>query len=247
MITLLILSLIAGVLTVAAPCVLPLLPVIIGGSLLESRKDKPERQWSRPVVIAGSLAISVIVFTLLIKATTVLLGVPQLVWQIISGVIVLLLGLNYLWPHGWEVFSAKSGLFQRSNAVLGKAYQKKGVAGSVLIGAALGPVFSSCSPTYSLIVATVLPVSFAKGFVYLTAYAVGMSITLLFIAYLGQAFVGKLRWLSNPRSWLKRLIGTLFIVVGLMVILGLDKKLQAFVLERGWYDPISNLEKSFTD
>lgn len=245
--TLLILSFIAGVLTVAAPCVLPLLPVIIGGSLLEASKDKPSRQWLRPLVIAASLAVSVIAFTLLIKATTALLGVPQYVWQIISGGIVILLGAYYLWPHAWEVFSSRSGLFNRSNAVLGKAYQRKGLSGAILIGAALGPVFSSCSPTYALIVATVLPVSFAQGLLYLVAYAAGMSATLLLIAYLGQAFVSKLRWLSNPNGWFKRVIGISFVAVGLMVLFGLDKQIQAYVLERGWYDPISGIERRLSE
>lgn len=244
---LLILSFMAGVLTVAAPCILPLLPIIIGGSLVEANKDKKQRQWFRPLVIAASLAISVITFTLLIKATTALLGVPQLVWQVVSGVIVLLLGLNYLWPQLWEKLSLEAGLAIRSNAVLGKAQHRKGILGAILIGVALGPIFSSCSPTYALIVATVLPVSFAEGLLYLVAYALGMSATLLLIAYLGQVFVSKLRWLSNPNSWFKRFIGILFIAVGLMVILGLDKNLQTYVLEKGWYDPISNLEKRFSD
>lgn len=244
---LLILSFIAGVLTIAAPCILPLLPVIVGGSLLTSSQDKSERQWLRPFLIAGSLAVSVITFTLLIKTTTALLGVPQLVWQIISGAIVLLLGLYYLWPHGWEIASAKTGLFNQSNAVLGRAYNRKGFTGALLIGAALGPVFSSCSPTYALIVATILPVSFAQGLIYLIAYALGMSATLLLIAYLGQAFVTKLQWLSNPNGWLKRIIGIIFILVGIMVVFGLDKKLQAYVLEQGWYDPISNLEQRLTE
>lgn len=244
---LLILSFIAGVLTIAAPCVLPLLPVIIGGSLLEANKDKPEKQWIRPLVIAASLAVSVITFTLLIKATTALLGVPQVVWQLASGIIVLLLGISFVWPGMWERLSAKSGLFSRSNAVLGKAYKHKGLGGAILIGIALGPVFSSCSPTYALIVATVLPVSFIQGFLYLLAYALGMSLTLLLIAYVGQTFVTKLRWLSNPDGWFKRAIGILFIVVGISVIFGLDKKLQAFVLEQGWYDPISELEHKLAD
>lgn len=243
---LLILSFIAGVLTVAAPCILPLLPVIIGGSLVEGSKDKPERQWLRPLVIAISLAVSVILFTLLIKATTVLLGVPQTVWQVASGVIVILLGINFLWPHGWEKISNGSGFFKGTNAVLGKAYKHKGLMGAVLIGAALGPVFSSCSPTYALIVATILPVSFARGLVYLVAYAVGISTTLLLVAYLGQVFTSKLRWLSNPNGWFKRVIGILFIAVGLMVMFGIDKKIQAYVLDHGWYDPISNLEERLT-
>lgn len=240
--TLLVLSFIAGVLTVAAPCVLPLLPVIIGGSLIEDQKQQ-SKQWLRPLIIAASLASSVILFTLLIKATTALLGVPQSVWQIISGSIVILLGLYYVWPKAWEGISAKLGLFTKSNVVLGKAYQKRGIFGAILIGAALGPVFSSCSPTYALIVATILPTSFIEGLVYLVAYAGGMSATLLLVAYLGQAFVTKLKWLSDPNGWFKKIIGILFILVGIGVLYGIDKDIQAFVLEQGWYDPIGNLEK----
>jgi cytochrome c-type biogenesis protein len=240
---LLVLSFIAGVLTVAAPCVLPLLPVIIGGALVDAAKDKPTRQWLRPALIAASLAVSVVAFSLAIKGTTALLGVPQGVWQILSGVIVVLLGVYFLWPHLWEVIALKLGVANRSNAALGKAYQRRGWVGTVLIGAALGPVFSSCSPTYALIVATILPVSFGEGLAYLVAYALGMSATLLLIAYVGQAFVVRLRWLANPNGWFKRVVGALFILVGLAVIFGLDKDLQTFVLERGWYDPISGLEQ----
>lgn len=240
---LLILSFIAGVLTVAAPCVLPLLPIIIGGSLVESSQDKPEKQWLRPFIIACSLALSVIVFSLLIKATTVLLDVPQIVWQIISGLIVIALGLQYLFPGLWEKFSVSSGLFSGSNKYLGKVAQKNGLFGAVLIGFALGPVFSSCSPTYALIVATILPASFFQGLVYLVAYAVGMSATLLLIAYLGQVFISKLQWLANPNGWFKKLVGTFFIIVGIMVIFGIDKNIQTYVLEQGWYDPIKNIEQ----
>lgn len=240
--TLFVLSFVAGILTVAAPCVLPLLPVIIGGSLVNDN-SKPRRKWIRPVVIASSLAVSVIIFSLLIKATTALIGVPQSVWQIVSGTIVILLGIYYVWPHTWEGASNKLGLFTKSNAILGKAYQKRGILGAVLIGAALGPVFSSCSPTYALIVATILPTSFSEGLLYLIAYSAGISATLLLIAFLGQAFVAKLKWLSDPNGWFKKLIGVLFILVGLGVIFGVDKDIQTFILEQGWYDPIGDLEK----
>lgn len=240
---LLVLSFIAGVLTVAAPCVLPLLPVIVGGSVVDAAKDKAERQWLRPLVIAASLAVSVVIFSLAIKGTTALLSVPQEAWQLVSGAIVLLLGVHFLWPHLWELVAAKTGAANRSNAALSGAYHRQGWTGTILMGAAMGPVFSSCSPTYALIVATILPVSFGQGVAYLVAYALGMSVTLLLIAYLGQAFVARLRWLANPGGWFKRTVGILFIVVGLAVILGLDKDLQAFILEKGWYDPISGIEQ----
>jgi len=239
---LLILSFIAGVLTVAAPCVLPLLPVIVGGSLIaETEKDK--NSWYRPVLISVSLALSIVVFTLLLKASTVLLGIPTNIWQFVSGVIVILLGVYLIWPHGWEVFSAKTGLFNKSNKALGSAYKKKGTGGAVMTGVALGPVFSSCSPTYAFIVATVLPVSFAKGLVYLIAYAVGLSTALLLIAFVGKAFTSKLQAFSRPDGAFRRIMGVLFILVGLTVLFGYDKKFQAYVLEQGWYDPVSNLEE----
>lgn len=230
-------------LTVAAPCVLPLLPVVVGGAVVDAAKDKAGRQWLRPLVIAASLAVSVVVFSLVLKGTTALLGVPQTVWQIVSGVIVVLLGVYFLWPHGWEWLAAKANLAGRSNTAFSKAYQRRGWGGTVLIGAALGPVFNGCSPTYALIVAAILPVSFAQGLAYLVAYAVGMSATLLLIAYLGQAFVVRLRWLANPNGWFKRFVGVLFVIVGLVVLLGLDKDIQTFILDKGWYSPISTFEE----
>lgn len=245
---LLLLSFVAGVLTVAAPCVLPLLPVIVGGSIVRTDADAAvaERQWYRPVIIAASLAVSVVVFTLLLKATTAFLGIPQIVWQLIAGGILVIFGLTLVFPRLWEHVMAATGLQNRANAALDRSHRRGGVGGDILLGAALGPTFSSCSPTYALILATVLPVSFAEGVLYIVAYAIGLAVTLLLVAYLGQAFARKLGWLSNPRGWLRRTVGILLIVVGLAVIFGLDKQFQAFWLEQGWYDPIEDFEESIT-
>ena len=234
-------SLAAGVLTVAAPCVLPLLPVIVGGSIVADGADSRRARW-RPYVIAGSLAVSVIAFTLLLKATTALLGVPTQVWQIISGVIVILLGINLLFPALWESLSTRLGLGNRSNKVLASSVQRQSVWGDVLTGAALGPVFSSCSPTYALIVATVLPVSFAEGLLYVTLYAIGLAVPLLLIALAGRTAARRLGWLADPRGWFRRSMGVLFIIVGIVVIIGADKALQTLILDLGWYDPIADLE-----
>lgn len=236
-----VLSFIAGVLTVAAPCILPLLPVIVGGSLLDNAS--PSQRWVRPIVITASLAVSIIAFTLLLKATTTLLGIPALVWQLISGIIVSLLGLHMMFPSFWAKIAATTGFEVGSNKLLGSAFAKTGVNRAVLTGAALGPVFNSCSPTYALIVAAVLPASFTRGLLYLIAYVVGLCMALLLVAFAGQSAVQKAGWLSNPYGWFRKVIGILFIIVGIGVIFGVDKKLQAFVLEQGWYDPVAGLEK----
>ena len=234
-------SLAAGVLTVAAPCVLPLLPVIVGGSIVADGADSRRARW-RPYVIAASLAVSVIAFTLLLKATTALLGVPPQVWQIVSGVIVILLGINLLFPALWESLSTRLGLGNRSSKVLDSSVQRQSLWGDVLTGAALGPVFSSCSPTYALIVATVLPVSFAEGLLYVTLYAIGLAVPLLLIALAGRTAARRLGWLADPRGWFRRSMGVLFIIVGVVVIIGADKALQTLILDLGWYDPIADLE-----
>lgn len=235
------LALAAGVLTVAAPCVLPLLPVVVGGSIIDGG-DRRRDRW-RPYIIAGSLAVSVVVFTLILKATTALLGVPPQVWQIISGGIILLLGVDLLFPALWDRLSIALGLQARSGALLDKSVSRQTLTGDILTGAALGPVFSSCSPTYALIVAAVLPVSFIEGLGYVIAYAIGLAGMLLLIALLGRSFVRRLGWLANPNGWFRRSIGVVFVLVGVAVITGFDKQLQTWILDAGLYDPIAQLEE----
>lgn len=231
----------AGILTVLAPCILPLLPVVIGGASASGDSKKPT--WYHPVIIASSLAASVIIFTLLLKATTALLGVPQQVWSIVSGLIVIVIGLSFLLPNMWARLMVFTKFEIFSNQSFAKGMKNNGIMRDISIGAALGPVFSSCSPTYAIIVALVLPSSFATGLVYLIAYALGLATILFGLAFMGNALVKKLSWLTDPNGWFKKTVGILFIVVGTFVILGLDKDLQTFVLESGWYAPIESFEQ----
>lgn len=231
----------AGVLTVLAPCVLPLLPVVVGGSFVAATGAKPK--WYHPLIITGSLAVSIIIFTLLLKATTALLGVPQEVWAIVSGVIVILLGISFVAPLFWQRIMAATKLGTAANSSFAAGMKKDGVVRDVSIGAALGPVFSSCSPTYALIVALVLPTTFAKGFLYLVAYALGLATVLFALAILGSKLVKKLGWLTDSNGWFKRLVGIAFIVVGVMILFGLDKTIQTSVLDAGWYAPFERFEQ----
>lgn len=239
---LLIVSYLAGILTAAAPCILPLLPIIIGGTVIGENKKK---QWWRPFVIISSLALSILVFTFLLKASTALLGVPQYIWNTISGLIVLLLGIGIVFPNTWEKIALKTGLYKSSNGYMNKILSRNNsLTKDILIGSSLGPVFSSCSPTYALIVAIVLPESLLRGTTYLISYVLGLSSILLLIAFAGQSVSSRLNWMSNPESKFRKIIGILFILVGLAVITGLDRDLQAFVIENGWYNPIMRIEEN---
>ena len=236
----LILSYVAGVLTVTAPCIFTLLPIIVGGSMT-SEKERRLRI-TRPLVITLSLAGSIVVFTLLLKYSTSLLGVPDIFWKLMSGSIVIILGLQFIWPALWLKAASLLKLEQYANKSLGKVVFKSGRTGDILTGLALGPVFSSCSPTYAFIVASVLTVSFVEGTIYLIAYALGLASALMFISLSGQAVAQKLGWLANPNGKFRKIMGILFVLVGLAIIFGLDKKLEASILDSGMTDGIIDFE-----
>jgi cytochrome c-type biogenesis protein len=234
MLTLIILSFISGVLTVLAPCVLPLLPIIIGSSV--SGKDK-----SKPYLVTLGLVVSITIFTILLKASTLLITIDQNIWKYISGGIVLFFGMIYLFPDLWDRLIGRFNLTSKSDQILEKASNKKSIFGSLLIGAALGPVFASCSPTYSLIIATVLPVNFYEGVFYIIIYSLGLASVMLGIALFGRRLINKLKLFANPNGWFKKGLGILFIIVGIMVITGLDKSLESFVINSSSFD-ITKLE-----
>jgi cytochrome c biogenesis protein CcdA/thiol-disulfide isomerase/thioredoxin len=220
-------SFIAGMLTVLAPCVLALLPVIVGGSVQGNVRDK-----KRPIVIAASLAISILIFTLLLKVTSLLINIDPRTISYISGGIIVAVGLLTLFPGFYANILIKLGIEHRAINLLGKSNQnKQSLIGPIITGAALGPVFSSCSPVYAYILATVLPVNFGQAMAYIISYIIGLALILLLIGYFGQRFIAKIKFASNPKGWFQRAIAILFIVVGLFVITGYDKKFQTWVSE----------------
>jgi cytochrome c biogenesis protein CcdA len=232
---LLIPSFFAGFLTVLAPCVITLLPIILGGSLTGKNK------W-RPLVIVLSLSVSVFVFTLLLKATTAFITIPDAFWRYLAGGLILFFALTLLFPAAWTKLAFKLGLF-KSEKLVEKSGKKEGFTGAILLGASLGPVFTTCSPTYAIILAVVFPSSFFVGVTNLLVYIVGMMIPLLLIGYGGQRVAMKFRGAANPKGWFKRTIGVVLLLVGLTVITGFDKKIESAILDTGYQGPIQ-LEQS---
>lgn len=237
--SLLLVAFIAGILTVLAPCILPVIPVIVGASVADDSK----KVW-RPLVIVGSLAVSIIIFTLLLRASTALLGVPQEVWQYISGAIITVLGVSFLFPKLWDSIMLKTGSALGSQKLFAAANKKGGFVGAILTGLALGPVFTSCSPTYLFIVAQVLlqEFSFWEGALYVTSYAIGLSAILFVVALLGRKIVSHLGWALNPEGVFRRTVGALLLIVGVGIIFGLDKSLQTAIINSGLYAPIEGFE-----
>lgn len=223
-------SFLAGLLTVLAPCVLSLLPVILGGTLGERNR------W-RPLIIVGSLSISVLLFTLLLKATTALIMIPPEFWRYFSGTLITFFALTMIFPNLWNTIAFKLKLY-KSEELLSENSQKQGLKGAVLLGASLGPVFTTCSPTYTVILAIVLPQNFLLGLTNLLFYTLGLTLVLLIIGYGGQRITSKFRGLSNPNGLFKKILGIILLATGLLIFTGYDKVLEQKILDSGYLGPI---------
>jgi cytochrome c-type biogenesis protein len=147
-------AVLAGALTTLAPCALSLLPVVVGGSVSGAADGAAVR---RALIVTGSLGASVFVFTLALKGSTALLDIPPSAWRWLSGGLLILLGVAAIVPELWDRVAVATGLSGGSARGLSAAHRRGGTVGAVLTGAALGPVFTSCSPLFAYVVVTVLP------------------------------------------------------------------------------------------
>ncbi len=159
----------SGILTVLSPCVLPILPIILGTTVSDTKHKYA------PYVLIASLSLSVFVFSLLLKATTLLIDVPPSFWKIMSGGILIALGIVFLFPKVWAKITHRFGAESGSQKFLQHANSQDGYKKYALMGTALGPVFSSCSPTYALILAIILPANFGFGLLALGMYILGLA------------------------------------------------------------------------
>jgi cytochrome c biogenesis protein CcdA len=238
--TLLIVSFLAWILTILAPCVLPLLPVILWASAADSENKY------RPYIIILSLIFSIVLFSLLLKASTVFIWVDPIVWKLFSGGVLILFWIITIFPNLYKNFSTKIWFAWKSSENLWKNAQKKWTIWAVLVWMSLWPVFSSCSPTYAVILAVILPVSFLTGLLNLFAYAIWLGLVLLIITIFWQKFIKKAKWASSPNWIFKKVLWILFLVIWLAIITGYDKVVETAILN-SWYFDITVIEQQILD
>lgn len=151
-----------------------------------------------------------------------------------------------IFPDIWTKVPFIARLSIASNKAVGAGYQKKSGTGDILIGAALGPVFTTCSPTYLFIIATALPASLITGLFYLTGFVFGLAAVLLLIAYFGERITNAVTKRMGTADTIKRLFGVVILLVGLTIVTGLDKKLETAILDAG-YGATTDLENDLLE
>jgi cytochrome c-type biogenesis protein len=227
------LSILAWMLTVLAPCVLPVLPVIMWGSLATQK-------WYKPLIIIGSAGIFIIVFTLLLRATTAFISIPDSFWWTVSGIIIIWYGLILLFPNARTIAINKIG-WHKVHTIAHKAKQKWTRRWDVLLGASLWPIFATCSPTYALLLGIVFPQSFTLGTIYIILYTLGFVFLLTLVTYGWRAIIKKLQWASSADGLFKKILWVILIVTWILIMTGSFKTIETWLLDKGIWD-YTNIE-----
>jgi cytochrome c biogenesis protein CcdA/thiol-disulfide isomerase/thioredoxin len=215
------LALLAGLLTVLAPCAVTLLPGVVAPAMAQGQRGA--RAWTAPVVVAASLAVSVFLATILLKWLTVTSGLPPHLWRWLSAALLVIAALALWFPAAWDRISERTGLAAGARRGLSASRRVEGPLRWVVTGVALGPVFSSCSPVYAFILASVLPSAPAYGLVLLLAYVVGLATGVLGLAVGGLHLVRRLGWAINPDGWVRRVAAAGLVLTAVLVGSGLQR------------------------
>ena len=201
----LVLALLAGVITIAAPCTLPMLPILLGASVGQTGK-------ARPALIALGFVISFSAAALLLSAITRIFDFDPNVLRTGAAILLLGFGLLMIWPAPFESLSIRiGGLTNRGSA--GDAAFRQGNIGGFVLGTTLGLVWTPCAGpvlgSILTVVATSRDTAWASAL--LVVYAIGAAIPMLAIAYGGQAVTTRVRSIARISPRLQQGFGVVVI------------------------------------
>lgn len=191
----LVLALLAGVVTVAAPCTLPMLPILLGASVGQTGKV-------RPAMIAAGFVMSFSATALALSAITRVFDFDPNSLRTAATVLLLGFGLLMIWPTPFEWLSIRlNGLI--GSGAAGNATSRPGNLGGFVLGTTLGLVWTPCAGPVLGSILTVIATSrdTAWASALLVVYAIGAAIPMLAIAYGGQAVTTRVRSVAaiSPR------------------------------------------------
>jgi cytochrome c biogenesis protein CcdA len=197
----LVLALLAGVVTVAAPCTLPMLPILLGASVGQTGK-------ARPAMIALGFVMSFSMVALLLGAITRAFDFDPNDLRTGAAILLAGFGLLMIWPAPFEWLSLRIGGFSS-----GMATSREGVIGGFVLGTTLGLVWTPCAGPVLGSILTVVATSkdTAWASLQLVVYAVGASLPMLAIAYGGQAVTTRVRSLARIAPKLQQGFGVVVI------------------------------------
>jgi cytochrome c-type biogenesis protein len=220
------LALLAGVLSTLSPCVLPLLPLVVGAAVGEHRFG--------PVALAAGLALSFVLIGLFVALFGFAIGLDLDVFRSVAAVLLIVIGGVLMVPSLQTQLAVAGGPLSNWTQSRAGGFSTLGLRGQFGVGLLLGAVWSPCvGPTLGA--ASVLAARGENiGAVALTMlfFGLGTALPLLLLGTLSREAM--LRWrdrLMAAGKGGKALMGALLLSIGVMILSGLDKKLETVLVE----------------
>lgn len=217
------LAMVAGVLSILSPCVWPLVPVVMSSSAGSRRRDA--------LFLALGLSTSFAVAGTLISFVLLNLGIDPVVFRYVAAVLLVLVGLTLVVkPLGDWLALHLSRLTSRVDT---SGHRGGSTTGQFGLGALLGLVWLPCvGPTLGAAIALAsMGQDMVMAFAVMFAFGIGTAAVLLLAAFLSGRLLS--RWRPSLMSHAvrgKQLLGSLLLVLGGLVLTGVDKVLETFAL-----------------
>ncbi|MGA8158611.1 MAG: cytochrome c biogenesis CcdA family protein [Rhodoplanes sp.] len=220
------LSYLAGALSTLSPCVLPLLPIILIGSI-------SRHPWG-PLALAAGLSASFAVVGTLVASAGFAIGLNPAALRAGVAILLVVAGAVLLVPSLQARLAFATGPIAGGAQSFVDRFQASGLKGQFLLGAALGAIWSPCSgPTLGAAIGLAAQTdTAAQAAVTMAAFGLGAATPILALAYGSRRAVltrrDRLDWLSRVG---KPLMGVVLIVVGVFALSGLDRTIETVLTE----------------
>jgi len=216
----------AGVLSALSPCVLPLVPIVLGSAATEHRHG--------PLALAAGLALSFTAVGLFIATAGFAMGLDAGAFRLMGGMLMLVLGLVLMMPRMQAQLAVAAGPIGNWTEQHLSGFSTAGLRGQFAVGALLGVVWAPCvGPTLGA--ASVMAARGENlGEVALTMLVFGIAAAapLLLLGSLSrEAFVRMRGRLLASGTGAKRLLGGAILLVGLLILSGADKRLETWLID----------------
>ena len=216
-------ALLAGVLTIASPCVLPILPIVLGTSIKHESK-------LRPLFIVAGFVLSFAALGMLLASVSQSVAIAHETVRVIGITMLLLAGLAMLWrrPYEWLV-SHLNGPLERIGASGGNA--GSGNWGGFVLGMSLGAIWTPCAGPVlaSILVLVTQAQNLGWSASLLILYAIGAGIPMLAIAYGGQFMSTRVRAVAKYAGRLQKIFGVLIVLTAIAIYFQYDVVVYAWI------------------
>jgi cytochrome c biogenesis protein CcdA len=232
-------SFIAGLLTTLSPCVLPILPFLLGSALRKNKKA--------PLYMVLGLATSFVIVGFAVSRFGTLLGLDSDQIRKGSAVILMLTSLFFLSKKLQALISEKLTSFASLGSTATNKWKLDESSNwdSLLLGGLLGVIWSPCAgPTLGVAVSLASQNgSNAAALQIMIVYAIGAAIPMLLISYGLRSFFLKYQArIVGFSEKSKMFFGIILLAIGIFIFFGLDKSVEAFLLNylpESWVDLIT--------